>query len=242
MNRLAPCDRDSAKSPRCSSASIVDRHMAAAVARHRRTRRGRPAARSAPEDPAARPSSTRAAARSRCRPRPRRPAPRAATACSRHTAPAVQAPRPHRPRHRPGRTPQGRAAADAATSRRPRCDAAPAAARAPMPSCGSLAPKPRPQTDAPAAAARCDSSKPQARCCAQRRGKLVLGDARDLKRKPRRRRRNHLLPRHARRLREHRAQALVTPHQVVQRARKRRAVQRTRQAAPQPGSNRSRAG
>ena len=64
---------------------------------------------------------------------------------------------------------------------------------------------------------------------AQRRGQLILGDARGLKRKPHSRCGQHLLPRHPGALREHGAQALVTAHQIVQRALKRTAVERPRQ-------------
>ena len=48
--------------------------------------------------------------------------------------------------------------------------------------------------------------------------------------------RQNLLPRHPKRLREHRAKALVPLHQVAQRTRQRRAVKRAPQAAPPAGS------
>ena len=75
-------------------------------------------------------SRTTAAAPARSRRRPHRPAPPAATACSRRTAPAAATAPPQRPHAAPGTAPPGPAPADRATSRRRRCGAAPAAARA----------------------------------------------------------------------------------------------------------------
>ena len=80
--------------------------------------------------------------------------------------------------------------------------------------------------------------EPAAHGSRKRRRKLIFGDVCDFEFDPRRGRRNHLLPRHAQHLREHRAQALVTFDQVAQRALQRRTVQ----FAGQPNRQRDRVG
>ena len=124
-----------------------------------------------------------------------RPAPRAARACSRHIAPAAAARRSRRPApSRPGaphRPRRDRAPTVPATSRRRRCDAAAAAARARVPAararlCGSM------RTDAPAAAARATDRSPARRRCAAPRQRSSRVDL--LHPQPRPRRRRHPAP------------------------------------------------
>ena len=107
-----------------------ERQTVAAMARHRRSRPvarqldllGKLFERAGPEGELAR--------RSRSADRSPRPGPHAATACSRHIAPARPADRAPGRCGAPHRRAQGRAPAAPTTSRRPRCDAAAAAARA----------------------------------------------------------------------------------------------------------------
>ena len=77
-----------------------------------------------------------------------------------------------------------------------------------------------------------------ARSRAQRIGQPGFGHAGGLKPEPHGLRRQHLLPRHPTRLREHRAQALMTRHQILQRALQRSAVER----AHKPHRNRDQVG
>ena len=143
MSVPAPSRVSSAASPACStmnrrrlalarqrSQAVVKRrakahrNAVAAIARHRRTRPvGRQIELIGKTLPGP-PSRTQAGGRSRCPGRPRRRAPRTATACSRHTAPAAAAGRAPARCSAPDRRPQDRAPAAPATSRRPRCGAA----------------------------------------------------------------------------------------------------------------------
>ena len=193
MNRLAPAARASAASPRCSSASM--RKRAHCPPRWLDTAgRGRSAGSSICSGSSGRAllPERQAAARSRCRRRPPRPAPPAATACSRRTAPAAPAARPPLPSQ--PRPVQRRQVPQQRTQR-------PAVAGDVMqhqqqhvvgrraPSCEQM--RPQRQLAAP------DRSRgPTAAVSAA--ASSASADARDRKPDPRRRRRHHLLPRHPR--------------------------------------------
>ena len=88
MNTLAWHSRASVTRRPCSAAGSSTAHRVAAVARHRRTRPVDRQVELLRQPRKALPSSTPAAATARCPDRSPRPAPRAATACSRRTAPA----------------------------------------------------------------------------------------------------------------------------------------------------------
>ena len=151
MNRLAPDDRASVASPRCSSASMLERHMPAAVARHRRTR------------PVGRKLDLLRKLTQSLLPERQLPRDRAvgfSLLAQNRLLPQRVVGVLHRQRRKrgrraleaaPGTAPPGPAAADAATSRRPRCDAEPAAARARPPQPGeSPAHRDAPAAEAPA--------------------------------------------------------------------------------------------
>ena len=128
----------------------AERHMAAAMARHRGPRpvgRQLDLIRQVLQAPRSR---TTAAATARWCRHSHRPAPPAATACSRRTAPAAATVPQQRPGAAPGTAPPGPAPADRATSRRPRCDAARSAEHARHRHVHHS----RSRTDAPAAGSR----------------------------------------------------------------------------------------
>ena len=230
MNRLAPLSRASASRPRCRSAPMLQRHTGRRDSSTPPAAAGRSAARSDPAGPASASRPERQLPRDRAvRRRSRRPAPRAATACSRHIAPAAPASSgaPPAQRARIGRRKIARTAAPA-TSRRPQCDAAAAAARA----------RSSPSTNRCARSGSSRArSKPRRAAAASAAGKRRLA-------RPRRPR-AAAAPRCAARIscrgtpsrvREDRAQALVPLHHVAQRRLQRRTVERARSAAPPSGS------
>ena len=131
----------------------LQRHMRRRDGSTPRAAAGRPAARSDPAGPSARRVQNESCRAIALEAVVLRPAPPAATACSRRTAPAAAQAPPPGPHGAPGTAPPGPATADPATSRRRRCDAA-----ADSRTCSSCCARAR--TDAPAAAARSTDRSP----------------------------------------------------------------------------------
>ena len=128
---------------------------------------------------------------------------------------------PPRPRAAPGTAPPGPAPADRATSRRRRCGAARSSS-----TCSSSAPSSNRCARSGSSPAR---SKPRPAAAVSAAASPASLDRADLKPRPRRPRRQDLLPRHPEPVREHGAQALVPLDQIAQRRLQRRAVERARQ-------------
>ena len=211
MNRLAWLSRASASSG-VELGSSVTAHGRPDSWR-RRVVAGRLADQSLGQVLRAFPSSTRAAGQSRCRDRSPRQAPGVARACSRHIAPAAARARaPARKPRRIGAAPgRATAAPGPAVARNVVQQQTAAHARARQA-----------QTDARAAAARWPDRSlggPRSMTASWRAASVTRVFCRS---RPARRRRDDVLPRYSRRLREDRAQALVARDDVAQRRLQRR--------------------